>query len=56
MAVHFAADAAMNAPNPASLYADHITVQRSRADEALARGGLDHLVVPSGSRVAVSVS
>ncbi|MCI4568572.1 Xaa-Pro dipeptidase [Lysobacter sp. CFH 32150] len=39
----------MNASNPASLYADHVNVQRSRADEALARGGFDHLVAPSGT-------
>ena len=31
------------------LYADHLAVQRTRADAALARGGFDHLVVPSGT-------
>ena len=50
IAVHFAADAAMNASNSASLYADHINVQRSRTEEALTRGGFDHLVVPSGTQ------
>lgn len=33
----------------ASLYPDHLAVLRQRADEALARGGFDHLVVPSGT-------
>jgi Xaa-Pro dipeptidase len=31
------------------LYADHLKVLQSRADAALARGGLDHLVIPSGT-------
>jgi Xaa-Pro dipeptidase len=31
------------------LYAAHLNVLRSRADAALARGGFDHLVVPSGT-------
>jgi Xaa-Pro dipeptidase len=31
------------------LYADHLDVLRSRADAALARGDLDHLVIPSGT-------
>lgn len=31
------------------LYADHLATVQQRADEALARGGFDHLVVPSGS-------
>ena len=33
----------------AALYAAHIEVLKQRADEALARGGFDHLVVPSGT-------
>ena len=32
------------------LYADHLATQRARTDEALARGGFDHLVVPSGTQ------
>jgi len=35
-------------PDPAPLYADHLASLTRRADEALARGGLDHLVIPSG--------
>ena len=31
------------------LYADHIDVLQNRADAALARGGFDHLVIPSGT-------
>ncbi|WP_409475764.1 Xaa-Pro dipeptidase [Stenotrophomonas sp. Y-13] len=38
----------MNLPDPGRLYADHLDVLVRRADEALARGGFDHLVVPSG--------
>ena len=34
---------------PAILYADHLHVLQQRADAALARGGLEHLVVPSGT-------
>ncbi|MFL6592379.1 MAG: Xaa-Pro dipeptidase [Luteimonas sp.] len=34
---------------PDSLYASHVAVMQRRADEALARGGFDHLVVPSGT-------
>jgi len=34
----------------AALYADHFATMRRRADEALARGGFDHLVVPSGTQ------
>lgn len=34
---------------PAILYADHLRVLQQRADAALARGGLEHLVVPSGT-------
>ncbi len=38
----------MNLPDPGRLYANHLDVLVRRADEALARGGFDHLVVPSG--------
>ena len=43
----------MNAPasfdtDLVPLYADHLATMKRRADEALARGGFDHLVVPSG--------
>jgi Xaa-Pro dipeptidase len=41
--------AAMNA-DPASLYPAHLAELKRRADEALARGGFDHLVVPSGTQ------
>lgn len=45
----------MNAPasfdiDLVSLYADHLATMKRRADEALARGGFDHLVVPSGTQ------
>lgn len=33
----------------ALLYADHFAIMKRRADEALTRGGFDHLVVPSGT-------
>lgn len=36
-------------PSPAILYADHLAVLQSRSAEALARGGFDHLVIPSGT-------
>ncbi len=49
-----ASAAAMNAsapsPDPAALYADHLATMMRRADEALARSGHDHLVVPSGTQ------
>ena len=35
-------------PDPAPLYADHLRTLCARADAALARAGLDHLVIPSG--------
>jgi len=35
--------------DPDSLYASHVAVMQRRADEALARGGFEHLVVPSGT-------
>src|SRR5688572_29318511 len=39
----------MNTTNRAMLYAHHLQVVSKRADEALARGGFDHLVIPSGT-------
>ncbi|GAB2501421.1 Xaa-Pro dipeptidase [Lysobacter humi (ex Lee et al. 2017)] len=39
----------MHSPDPARLYAAHLDAIRQRADDALARAGLDHLVVPSGT-------
>ena len=36
-------------PDPAILYPDHIAMLQRRADAALARGGFDHLVIPSGN-------
>ena len=38
----------MTAPDFEALYPDHLATMKRRADEALARGGFDHLVVPSG--------
>ena len=38
----------MHLPDPAPLYADHLATLTARADAALARAGLDHLVIPSG--------
>ena len=38
----------MNPQTPAALYPDHLREFTRRADEALARGGFDHLLVPSG--------
>ena len=35
--------------DPAILYANHLDVLKGRADAALARGGFEHLVVPSGT-------
>lgn len=40
----------MNATDPALLYPQHLAVLQARADEALARSGHDHLLVPSGRR------
>ncbi|HZV38808.1 MAG TPA: Xaa-Pro dipeptidase [Pseudoxanthomonas sp.] len=40
----------MNTSDIAALYADHLAELKRRADEALARGGFDHLVVPSGTQ------
>ena len=39
----------MTIPDFHALYADHLAAMKRRADEALARGGFDHLVVPSGT-------
>jgi Xaa-Pro dipeptidase len=41
----------MNPPSPplAALYPLHLDVLRERSDNALQRGGFDHLVVPSGT-------
>jgi len=39
----------MNQPDLGALYSHHASVMRQRADEALARGGFDHLVIPSGT-------
>ena len=35
--------------DPGALYPDHLAVLCRRAEQALARGGFDHLVVPSGT-------
>ena len=35
--------------DPGALYSDHLAVLCRRAEQALARGSLDHLVVPSGT-------
>ncbi len=40
----------MNQPDLGALYSHHASVMRQRADEALARGGFDHLVIPSGTQ------
>jgi Xaa-Pro dipeptidase len=40
----------MNQPDFNALYIDHLATMKRRADEALARGGFDHLVVPSGTQ------
>lgn len=37
------------ASEPGALYADHLKAMTRRADEALARGRFDHLLVPSGT-------
>lgn len=39
----------MNQQDPGALYPDHLAVLCRRAEQALARGGFDHLVVPSGT-------
>ena len=39
----------MRSSDPASLYPAHVDEMRRRADIALSRAGLDHLVVPSGT-------
>lgn len=38
------------APSFDTLYSDHLAELERRADEALQRGGFDHLVVPSGTQ------
>ncbi len=38
----------MTDSDPRRTYGDHVAVLQARAAEALARGGLDHLVIPSG--------
>ena len=40
----------MTSPDFNALYADHLATIKRRADEALSRGGFDHLVVPSGTQ------
>lgn len=40
----------MTPPDFSALYADHLVTLKQRADEALARGGFDHLVIPSGTQ------
>lgn len=40
----------MTPPDFNALYADHLATMKRRADEALSRGGFDHLVVPSGTQ------
>ncbi|MFT3755057.1 MAG: Xaa-Pro dipeptidase [Pseudoxanthomonas sp.] len=40
----------MNTADIAALYPAHLAELKRRADEALARGGFDHLVVPSGTQ------
>ena len=39
----------MNQQDAGALYSDHLDVLARRADEALSRGGFDHLVIPSGT-------
>ena len=39
----------MTVHDPAILYSQHVVELQRRATEALARGGFDHLVVPSGT-------
>ena len=40
----------MTQPDFNALYAGHLATMKRRADEALQRGGFDHLVVPSGTQ------
>jgi Xaa-Pro dipeptidase len=40
----------MTQPDYNALYAGHLSTMKRRADEALVRGGFDHLVVPSGTQ------
>src|SRR5690606_18472370 len=41
--------APMQSPDLPMLYRQHLDIVRARADEALARGGFDHLLVPAGT-------
>ncbi len=40
----------MTHPDFKALYAEHLATMKRRADEALQRGGFDHLVLPSGTQ------
>jgi Xaa-Pro dipeptidase len=40
----------MKLPDPAPLFPQHLAVLQQRADQALARGGFDHMVIPSGTQ------
>ncbi|MFA1720409.1 Xaa-Pro dipeptidase [Xanthomonas campestris] len=39
----------MTQPSLSALYSDHLRTLTARADQALQRGGFDHLVIPSGT-------
>ena len=39
----------MTSPDFSLLYSHHLATLKERADEALSRGGFDHLVIPSGT-------
>ncbi|WP_115531010.1 Xaa-Pro dipeptidase [Xanthomonas campestris] len=39
----------MTQPSLSTLYSDHLRTLTARADQALQRGGFDHLVIPSGT-------
>ncbi|MEJ7745683.1 MAG: Xaa-Pro dipeptidase [Luteimonas sp.] len=40
----------MTPPDFSALYATHLDILKQRADEALSRGGFEHLVIPSGTQ------
>ncbi len=40
----------MTSPDFSLLYSRHLATLKARADEALSRGGFDHLVIPSGTQ------
>ncbi len=40
----------MTPPDFSALYANHLATLKQRADEALSRGGFEHLVIPSGTQ------